>query len=134
MRTLVRCGFRTGVFCFERTKVRKLTRTERRRDGSKLDYENPPEDLMNFKVQESFVQHSRGSDEKTVEIFHSESSPDWKSSERIDINPSRGKIVVTGAFPMDESAYGRGEFVETIRDPRDPGRLAFLSWNNGSPI
>ena len=89
---------------------------------------------MNFKGQESFVQQPRGSDEKTVEIFHSESLPNWNSSERTNISLSRAKIVVTGAFPMDENAYSRGEFVETIRDPRDPGRLAFLSWNNGSPI
>ncbi len=88
---------------------------------------------MNFKRQELIVQQSHGSDEQTVEIFQSERSPKWKTRPRTEMSVSREAIVVTGAFPMDENACSRGEFVETIRDPRDPGRLAFLSWNNGSP-
>ncbi len=88
---------------------------------------------MKIKRQESFVQYSHGRDEQTVEIFQSERSPKWKTRPRTEMSVSREAIVVTGAFPMDENACSRGEFVETIRDPRDPGRLAFLSWNNGSP-
>jgi hypothetical protein len=40
------------------------------------------------------------------------------------------KIIVTGAFPP--GYLEPGVLVETIRDPRRPGRMAFLRWENGS--
>ena len=47
------------------------------------------------------------------------------------IQENGGKqIIVTGAFPP---GYGEpGVLVETIRDPKNPGRMAFLRWENGS--
>jgi hypothetical protein len=40
------------------------------------------------------------------------------------------RIIVTGAFPH---GYRKpGVFVETIRDPENPARMAFLQWENGS--
>jgi len=63
-----------------------------------------------------------------------------KRAEGTDYRSSRGSsisihekvcnpTVVTGAFPQGH--LDAGELVETIRDPENPNRLAFLHWKNG---
>ncbi len=40
-------------------------------------------------------------------------------------------IIVTGALALDHDALRHCRLVETIRDPEDPGRFAFLDWRDG---
>jgi len=47
--------------------------------------------------------------------------------------PTAERIIVTAAFPNGIDAWLKSDPVETIRDPHDTSRLAFVRWNNGVP-
>ena len=59
--------------------------------------------------------------------------PDGSQYQRNDVPAIRKSdpIIVTGAFALEQEAPWRCRLLETIRDPQDPDRLAFLDWRDG---
>src|ERR1035437_6067076 len=68
-------------------------------------------------------------DEIATEISaHPQIRPDG-----LDLPRTTETTVVRGGFPSDEEVWQHNDFVEIVRDPNEPSRLAFLRWNNGTP-
>ena len=83
---------------------------------------------MLHKAPDSLVPRSFKHDEIATEIFaHPQIRPDG-----LDLPRTTETTVVRGGFPSDEEICQNNDFVEVIRDPNEPSRLAFLRWNNGA--
>jgi hypothetical protein len=82
-----------------------------------------------MKIQSRLPQ--KGSNLATLNFKHGESTRYRQSrGSSISIHEEAPKYtVVTGAFPP--GIYGAEVLVETVRDPENPGRLAFLHWKDG---
>jgi hypothetical protein len=59
--------------------------------------------------------------------------PDGSQYQRNDDSVDRKSepTIVTGSLALDRDLKSRCRLVETIRDPADPARLAFLDWRDG---
>ena len=84
---------------------------------------------MLHKALDSLVPRSFKHDEIATESSaHPQIRPDG-----LDLPRTAETIVVRGGFPSDDEIWQHNDFVEIVRDPNEPSRLAFLRWNNGTP-